>query len=246
MKRYGLIGRTLTHSFSKTYFAKKFAEAGIADCVYDNYELKTIEELPALFKTHPDLLGLNITIPYKEEAVQYLTKKNAIVEAIGACNCIKAEGDGLVGYNTDAIGFRNSLVPHLKPHHKKALVLGTGGASKAVRYTLEELGIEVCFVSRRKSENQIPYDDVNETIIADYQLIVNTTPLGMYPNVDAAPLLPYHHLTPNHFLFDLIYNPVITKFLAEGKKQGAQILNGHQMLIEQAEESWRIWSNDFE
>lgn len=242
MKRYGLIGRTLKHSFSKTYFTQKFADEGIDDCVYDNFELATIEEFPLLFAKYPDLQGLNITIPYKEEVVQFLTEKNAIVEAIGACNCIKIEGANRIGYNTDAIGFLNSLRPLLKPHHKKALILGTGGASKAVRYSLKELGIEYCFVSRTKAEGQISYDDVTKDILTDHHLIINTTPLGMYPNVDAAPSLPYGLLMPDHFLFDLTYNPAKTKFLAEGEKRGAQISNGHQMLIEQAEAAWEIWN----
>jgi len=242
MKRYGLIGRTLKHSFSKTYFTQKFSDKGIDDCVYDNFELATIEEFPLLFTKYPDLKGLNITIPYKEEVIQYLTEKNAIVEAIGACNCIKIEGANLIGYNTDVIGFLNSLKPQLKPHHKKALILGTGGASKAVRYSLEDLGIDYWFVSRSKAEGQITYDDVTKDILADYHLIINTTPLGMYPNVDAAPSLSYDLMTPDHFLFDLTYNPAKTKFLAEGEKRGAQISNGQQMLIEQAEEAWKIWS----
>jgi shikimate dehydrogenase len=242
MNRYGLIGRTLKHSFSKTYFTKKFEEEGITDCVYDNFELKTIDEFPLLFTAHPGIKGLNITIPYKEEVVQYLTKKNAIVEAIGACNCIRVEGEELLGYNTDVIGFRNSLAPLLKPHQKKALILGTGGASKAVRYVLEEMNISYQLVSRRKEEGQYGYDDIGEDILSTHHLIINTTPLGMYPNVDADPPMPYQFITAKHLLFDLIYNPEKTKFLAEGEKQGAQICNGHQMLIEQAEESWRIWS----
>ncbi|HEY0042783.1 MAG TPA: shikimate dehydrogenase [Flavisolibacter sp.] len=243
MNRYGLIGRTLKHSFSKTYFTKKFDEEGITDHVYEDFELRTIEEISFLVSTCPDLKGLNVTIPYKEEVIPFLTKKNAIVEAIGACNCILVNGKELIGYNTDAIGFRKSLEPHLKPHHKKALILGTGGASKAVRYVLEELHIEPKFVSRKKEEGHFNYEDINEDILATYHLLINTTPLGMFPNVNDAPQLPYHFLTPKHFLFDLIYNPAKTKFLEEGEKLGAQICNGHQMLIEQAEESWRIWSS---
>lgn len=242
MKRYGLIGRTLKHSFSKTYFTKKFADEGITNCVYDNFELAVINEFPQLLTKFPDLKGLNITIPYKEEVIQYLTEKDAIVEAIGACNCIKIEGANCIGYNTDSIGFLHSLKPQLKPHHKKALVLGTGGASKAVRYSLEALGIEFQFVSRAKAEGQLTYDDVSADVLADHHLIINTTPLGMYPNVDAAPALNYEALTPKHFLFDLTYNPEKTKFLAEGEKRGAQISNGYQMLIEQAEAAWNIWN----
>jgi len=242
MKRYGLIGRTLKHSFSKTYFTKKFADEGITDCVYDNFELAAINEFPQLLTKLSDLKGLNITIPYKEEVIQYLTEKDAIVEAIGACNCIKIEGANYIGYNTDAIGFLHSLKPQLKPHHKKALILGTGGASKAVRYSLEELSIEFQFVSRAKAEGQLTYDDVSDDVLAEHHLIINTTPLGMYPNVDAAPALNYEALTAKHFLFDLTYNPEKTKFLAEGERRGAQISNGYQMLIEQAEAAWNIWN----
>jgi len=242
MKRYGLLGRTLTHSFSKNYFAKKFAEEGISDTVYENFELKTIAEFPLLLSEHPDLKGLNVTIPYKEEVLQFLTDKNDVVEAIGACNTIKIEGENLTGYNTDVIGFRRSLKPQLKPHHKKALVLGTGGASKAIWYVLNELGIEPQLVSRHKQEGQCGYEDLGEEVLSTHHLIINTTPLGMYPNINADPPIPYEFITPQHFLFDLIYNPPKTKFLAQGEKRGAQICNGQQMLIEQAEASWRIWN----
>ena len=243
MNRYGLIGRTLKHSFSKTYFTKKFEEGGMADHVYENFELETIGEFPKLFSTSSDIKGLNVTIPYKEEVVPYLTQKNAIVEAIGACNCILVKGDDLIGYNTDVIGFRNALQPFLKSHHKKALVLGTGGAAKAVQYVLADLNIDYETVSRKKEQGWLTYDDVNEDVITTHHLIINTTPLGMYPNVDEAPELPYNLLNENHLLFDLTYNPSKTKFLLEGEKKGTQISNGYQMLIEQAEESWRIWNS---
>jgi shikimate dehydrogenase len=244
MKRYGLIGRTLKHSFSKDFFAKKFAEENIADCSYENFELKTIEEFPLLFSGHPDIKGLNITIPYKEKVVQFLTNKNDIVEAINACNCIKVDGDKLSGYNTDVIGFRKTLEPQLKPYHKKALILGTGGASKAIRYVLEQLSIQYQLVSRRKEKGNYSYEEIGDDIFADHHLIINTTPLGMYPNVDAAPPIPYQLLTSKHFLFDLVYNPAKTKFLIEGEKLGAQISNGYEMLIHQAEESWKIWNTN--
>ena len=241
MKRYGLLGRTLKHSFSQGYFTKKIAEQGINDAVYQNFEIATIEELPQLLRSYPDLKGLNVTIPYKEHVLAYLAEKTALVQAIGACNCIKIEDGKLTGYNTDAVGFRKSLEPQLKPHHKKALVFGTGGASKAVTFVLQELGIEHRLVSRKKTAGQVDYDDITEDVISEYHLLVNTTPLGMYPAVDVAPPIPFDFVTPKHFLFDLIYNPAKTKFLGEGEKRGAQICNGHQMLIEQAEESWRIW-----
>ena len=243
MKRFGLIGRTLSHSFSKIYFTKKFQEEGLADCTYDNFELKTIEEFPSLIHSTPGIRGLNVTIPYKEEVIQYLSEQNEIVKAIGACNCIKVVGERLIGYNTDAIGFRKSLEPFLQSHHQKALILGTGGASKAIRYVLEQLGIKYLFISREKKVNSITYEELSEELLHSHHLIINTTPLGMYPTVDAAPPIPYQFLTPQHLLFDAIYNPAKTKFLAEGEKRGAQIVNGHQMLIEQAEESWRIWTS---
>lgn len=242
MKRYGLLGRTLTHSFSKNFFAKKFEEEGIKDVAYENFELKAIEELPQLLSKHPDLKGLNVTIPYKEDVVQYLAEKNEIVEGIGACNTIRIDGDKLFGYNTDVIGFRKSLEPQLRPHHKKALVLGTGGASKAICYVLNGLGVETQLVSRKKGEGQCGYEDLGEELLSTHHLVVNTTPLGMYPNVDTDPPVPYEFITSQHFLFDLIYNPPKTKFLLEGEKRGAQICNGLQMLVQQAEESWRIWS----
>ncbi|HVF97605.1 MAG TPA: hypothetical protein VM871_09800, partial [Flavisolibacter sp.] len=190
------------------------------------------------------LKGLNVTIPYKEEIVPFLTEKNNVVEAIGACNCIKIMDNRLVGYNTDVVGFRKSLEPQLLKHHQNALILGTGGAAKAVCYALKQLGVNYHFVSRSSEEGQWTYKDLDEEVLSSHHLIINTTPLGMYPLVDAAPPVPYHFLTPAHFLFDLIYNPAETKFLTEAVKRGAQICNGHQMLVEQAEESWRIWSEE--
>ncbi|HVF80580.1 MAG TPA: shikimate dehydrogenase [Flavisolibacter sp.] len=244
MKSYGLIGRTLKHSFSKKYFTKKFKEEGLHEYTYHNFELAGIAEFPLLLAQQPDLKGLNVTIPYKEEVIQFLTQKNEIVREIGACNCIAVEGAHLTGYNTDVAGFRKSLETQLKPHHKKAVILGTGGASKAICYALNKLGIEYCLVSRNKKDGGISYSDLNEEVLNQYHLIINTTPLGMYPEIDAEPVIPYGSLTSKHFLFDIIYNPEKTKFLAEGEKRGAQICNGHEMLIGQAEESWRIWNGD--
>lgn len=242
MKRYGLIGRTLKHSFSKTYFTQKFADSGIDDCVYENFELSTIDEFSLLFSAHPDLKGLNVTIPYKEEVLPFLHVKTEVVEETGACNCIKIEGERLTGYNTDVVGFRNSLEKRLQPHHTQALVLGTGGAAKAIQYVLQSLGIDYRLVSRSKGEGMFGYEEITEAVLAACSLIINTTPLGMYPNFDEAPPIPYQFVTPTHFLFDIIYNPETTKFLEEGKKRGAQICNGYEMLIGQAEESWRIWN----
>lgn len=242
MKLYGLIGKPLTHSFSKGYFSQKFAEEGIVDCRYENFELPHINELPRLLQSHPQLCGLNVTIPYKEMVLPFLDQKNEIVETIGACNCIKIEAGKWVGFNTDVAGFKNSIAPQLKPHHKKALVFGSGGASKAVEYALGELGIECTIVSRKDSENSLGYEAIDDSILKENKLLINTTPLGMYPNVDDDPPIPYEYLTPDHFLYDVIYNPVMTRFLAKGEERGAQICNGHQMLLLQAEESWRIWN----
>lgn len=241
MNRYGLIGRTLKHSFSKTYFTNKFEENGLQDCVYDNFELEAIDTFPLLFTKFPDIKGLNVTIPYKEEVLPYLTVMDDVVKEIGACNCIKVQGGELSGYNTDVVGFRHSLEPKLKAHHTKALILGTGGASKAIEYVLRQLNIDFSLVSRQKKEGLLSYDDVTRDVLAEHHLLINTTPLGMYPNTDTAPSIPYQFITPEHFLFDIVYNPAKTVFLAEGEKQGAQIANGYEMLIGQAEESWRIW-----
>ncbi|MDQ6608702.1 MAG: shikimate dehydrogenase, partial [Bacteroidota bacterium] len=191
MKRYGLIGRTLTHSFSETYFSKKFVEEGLTDVCYQNFELPAADELPQLLIKFPDLKGLNVTIPYKEDVLPFLNEKNKIVEDIGACNCIKIEGNNLTGYNTDVIGFRQSIQPKLKKHHKKALILGTGGVSKAIRYVLNELGIEYCLVSRRKKDGELGYEDLGAEVLSKYQVIINTTPLGMFPNITDDPSVPY-------------------------------------------------------
>jgi shikimate dehydrogenase len=242
MRRFGLIGKTLKHSFSKNYFTQRFKEHQIADCIYESFELQSIEELPSLIAAHPDLEGLNVTIPYKEDVLPFLDRKNDVVEAIEACNCIKISNGKLIGFNTDAIGFKNSLQPQLKPYHKNALVLGTGGASKAVRYALNELAINYQVVSRRKGADCLGYEDIDEEVLKQHKLIINTTPLGMYPNVNDDPPIPYRYITSEHFLFDLIYNPEKTKFLQHGEEQGAQIANGYEMLILQAEESWRIWN----
>lgn len=241
MKRYGLIGRTLKHSFSKTYFTNKFAENSIADCVYDNFELKTIEEFPLLFSAYTNLKGLNVTIPYKEDILPFLTSVNDVVQEIGACNCIKVEGKELTGYNTDVVGFRQSLESKLRPHHTNALILGTGGAAKAIQYVMNQLGIDYKMVSRTKTDTTLGYEDISEEVLAGHPLIINTTPVGMYPNLESAPAIPYRFLNPEHFLFDIVYNPEKTVFLQEGEKRGAQICNGYEMLIGQAEESWRIW-----
>lgn len=242
MKCYGLIGRTLSHSFSKGYFTKKFAEEKLLDCHYELFEIQRMDDFPFVLASNPCLNGLNVTIPYKEEVLQYLTAEDEIVKAVGACNCIKIDGENLVGYNTDVFGFRCSLERQLQSHHKKALILGTGGASKAIRFVLDQMGIGYHLVSRVKKQDVLCYEEIDREMLNEFQLIINTTPVGMYPMIDNAPSIPYEFITPRHFLFDLIYNPAKTTFLLEGEKRGAQTSNGYEMLVHQAEESWRIWN----
>jgi shikimate dehydrogenase len=242
MRKYGLIGKTLKHSFSQTYFTEKFAREGLTDCVYANYELSDIGELDGILKD-PELCGFNITIPYKTEVLSFLDEQDQLVQAIGACNCVHIKEGKRYGYNTDAIAFRDTLKRFMKKEHECALVLGAGGASKAVRYALESLGISYALVSRHKKEGELGYEDIGEEAIARHQVIINTTPLGMFPNTEEAPSIPYEALTPSHLLYDLTYNPPKTKFLREGEKRGAAIVNGYEMLVGQAEESWRIWNS---
>lgn len=243
MKLYGLLGKTLKHSFSKAYFANKFHALSIEDCKYENFELASINELPQLLIDYPSIRGLNVTIPYKEEVLPFLDEQNNIVKEIGACNCIKISEGKLIGYNTDVTGFQQSLEKYLEPDHKKALILGSGGAAKAVGYTLKTLGIDYRIVSRSKTDSAITYDELEETLLKNHQLIINTSPMGMFPNIDEAPPIPYHFITSNHLLFDLIYNPKQTLFLKKGEERGAKTANGSEMLILQAEESWRIWNS---
>jgi shikimate dehydrogenase len=242
MKRFGLIGKSLKHSFSQNYFSQKFLREGMNGCSYENFELPSIDAFTALLRSEPELCGLNITIPYKEEILPFLHTKNKIVEQVGACNCIKIIGSELHGYNTDAVAFRESLKKRLKAEHKCALVLGSGGASKAIQFALTELNIDYVVISRNKKTNQLGYEDVGEKLIRDHQIIINTTPLGMYPNIDEDPPIPYEAISSRHLLYDLTYNPEKTKFLRQGEARGAEILNGYEMLVAQAEESWRIWN----
>lgn len=242
MKLYGLIGRPLKHSFSAAYFNSKFATEGIEESQYQNFELESIEQLPKLLQQQPDLVGLNVTIPYKKEVLSYLHEKDAAVQQIGACNCIKIKDGKLHGFNTDYIGFTHSLQQYLQPQHTQALVLGTGGSSVAVQYALRQLGIAYKLVSRQKGLETFSYDDVDAAVIQKHLLIINTTPLGMFPNVDAAPSLPYDAITRQHLLFDLVYNPEKTLFLQKGEEMGAAIQNGHQMLVLQAEAAWKVWN----
>lgn len=243
MKQYGLIGKTLSHSFSKKYFEEKFKRENI-NAVYENFELNDISQVEGLFSIHSNLCGLNVTIPYKEQIIPYLDEVDEQAQKIGAVNTIyiDKETGKMKGYNTDVYGFKQSLKPFLENQHQRALILGTGGASKAVAYVLNELGITTAFVSRTPQlENQLSYDELNENILASFLLIVNTTPLGTFPNVDEKPTINYDVITPNHLLYDLVYNPAETAFLKEGKKRGALTINGEQMLQLQAEKAWEIW-----
>jgi shikimate dehydrogenase len=243
MRRFGLIGFPLSHSFSPGYFAQKFAKEGIEDCVYEAYPLQSIDELTQLLNTHEDLCGLNVTIPYKKKVIRYLDEGSDAVKQMVACNTIKLKNGKLFGYNTDVIGFELSLLPLLKPHHTHALILGTGGAAAAIQFVLNKLGIQFLFVSREKKGNDsITYTQVDKHILDKYTLIINTTPLGMYPKVDEYPAIPYRYLSDKHYLFDLVYNPEETVFLKKGKAQQAVVKNGSDMLIIQADESWRIWN----
>lgn len=238
---YGLIGYPLSHSFSPAYFNNKFVTENI-DARYDAYAIPFVEDLKTLLQEHPQLKGLNVTIPYKEQVLPLLYETDVAAREIGAVNCIKIEQGKLIGYNTDHIGFAESLKPLLHPQHIHALILGTGGAAKAVMYALSQFDIEYKIVSRTGGDMQ--YVDVDKVTMDKYKLIINTTPLGMYPAIDIAPEIPYEYLTKEHLLYDLVYNPEETLFLQKGKQQGATIKNGYEMLILQAEASWQIWNTN--
>ena len=244
MRRFGLIGFPLGHSFSKKYFTEKFLLEGI-DARYDLYELKSLDEFAEL-KVSENLCGLNVTIPYKQQIIPFLDEMDETAAEIGAVNVIKFIRDGndlkLKGYNSDAIGFLQSIRPNLKPHHNKALILGTGGASKAFDYTLRKLGIETTFVSRTPAEGQLSYSDLSETVLNEYPIILNASPVGTFPDVERCPDIPYQYLTSRHLLFDAVYNPAETLFLQKGKAQGTTVLNGEGMLTGQAEAAWKIWN----
>lgn len=246
MREFGLIGFPLSHSFSAGYFNEKFVREQIAGCTYTNFPIPDIHSLPELLRLRPQLAGLNVTIPYKQQVIPFLDFQTGLVKETGACNCIRIEKGVKTGHNTDIAGFEHALQPGLKNHHHKALVLGTGGASAAVRFVLGRLGIGYRSVSRRPAAGQLAYHEINEDILAEYRLIINTTPLGTFPRTDECPPLPYEALTPDHYLFDLVYNPAETLFLQKGKAVGATIRNGYAMLVKQAEESWRIWNEGAE
>jgi shikimate dehydrogenase len=243
MKTFGLIGYPLSHSFSKKYFTEKFRKENISDCQYELYELKSIHELPSLINSVPGLTGLNVTIPYKQEVKQFIDRLDPSAEKVGAVNVVKINGNILTGYNSDYYGFRQSLVNWLPHLNLKALVLGSGGSSKAVTSALVDLQVPFRIVSRTAGEGLVTYQDLDrdQSIFRTHALIINTTPVGMNPNVDAAPPLRYEWLNSDNYLYDLVYNPEETKFMLLGKAQGAQVKNGLEMLYLQAEKSWEIW-----
>lgn len=242
---FGLIGYPLGHSFSKKYFETKFRHEQIHGCAYENFELSSIEELSSLIVATPALQGFNVTIPYKELIIPFLNYSSDVVKKTGACNCVSIRNRELYGFNTDVTGFEQSLKKKLLPCHNKALILGTGGAAKAVAYVMNKLGISFSYITRNNqhSPGHLHYKDVDDSLLKSHTLIVNTTPSGMYPHIHAAPPINYDIITAQHYLFDLIYNPEKTLFLKRGESRGAAIENGHEMLIIQAEESWKIWTS---
>jgi shikimate dehydrogenase len=259
MKKYGLIGYPLTHSFSKKYFSDKFAKEGYGDREYELYPIQNLSDLPDLINDTPDLCGLNVTVPHKIGVMFYLDKIDPAAKEIDAVNCIKIVNHQpveaffsgelssmkvrLEGYNTDAFAFEASLKPLLKKHHQKALILGNGGAARAVAYVLSKLDISYKVVSRKAIGKQLNYKQLNADVMKERLLIINTTPLGTAPNIEDCPDIPYELLTPKHLLYDLVYNPAETEFLRRGKEKGAAIKNGLEMLHLQAEKSWEIWNS---
>lgn len=262
MKKFGLIGYPLTHSFSEKYFTEKFEKENISNTSYSLITLENIKDFPELIKNNPDLSGINVTIPHKIEVMQFLDELSKEAEGVGAVNCIKIctqhsvnslfSGElcrvkekkaCLIGYNTDVYGFEKSIKPLIKGHHQKALILGNGGAAKAIQFVLKKLNIPFKLVSRNATKNMLNYGQLNQKVLKEYQIIVNTSPLGTYPNIDACPDIPYQFLTPQHLLYDLVYNPEETLFLQKGKEKGAITKNGADMLALQAEKSWEIWNS---
>ena len=243
---FGLIGYPLGHSFSLQYFTEKFQREGLTDCRFKLFPLQSIKAFPALLQSHPNLRGLAVTIPYKEQVMHYLSRIDEEAASVGAVNCIKIRGRETIGYNTDILGFEQSLRPLLKPHHTQALVLGSGGASKAVQYVLRKLHIPFLIVSRHAGHqpNQVRYSDLTPELVSNHTLIINATPLGMMPAVDTYPDIPYDALGPSHLLYDLVYKPPMTVFLRKGEESGAAIVNGMDMLLIQAEANWKIWQSN--
>jgi len=250
LRQFGLIGYPLSHSFSQKFFTEKFLQENIVNASYQNFPIPSMESFGALWKENPNLEGLNVTIPYKKEVIPFLQHSSAVVQEIHACNCIRKFNNELYGYNTDVIGFEKSLLPFLKPHHTHALILGTGGAAAAVQWVLQKLNIQFQIVSRKANaieantemKSIISYDQLNKSLVETHTLIINTSPVGMYPNTNEAPPIAYEGITAQHHLYDLVYNPTETLFMKKGLEKGATVQNGLAMLHIQAEESWAIWN----
>jgi len=246
-RQYGLIGKDIDYSFSQNYFTEKFKQLQLHESHYANFDLAKISEFSDILERYDNLRGLNVTIPYKQSIIPYLDALSKKAIKIGAVNTIRiTKNNKLKGYNTDWYGFYHSLKPLLKKQHTKALILGTGGASKAIEYALQKLGIPYTFVSRSKQENELTYDELDQSIMAEYKIVINTTPVGTFPSVTEKPNIPYQYLTDQHLVYDLIYNPEKTAFLEAAEQQQATIKNGHEMLVLQAEKAYKIWSKRFE
>lgn len=241
MDKYGIIGYPLGHSFSRTFFSEKFQREHI-EAEYVNFEVPSADALTDIVRLNPNLRGLNVTLPHKEAVIPLLDELSDEAREIGAVNVIRVREGRLKGFNSDIIGFMDSIRPLLQPWHKRALVLGTGGASRAIRVGLERLGLSWTYVSRTPAQGRLTYADLTPQVMQDYQVVVNCSPVGMYPRVDACPDIPYHLLTPQHLLYDLVYNPLETLFLKRGAEQGATVKNGLEMLHRQAVASWEFWN----
>ena len=246
MKVYGLIGFPLGHSLSKILFTKKFIEEAINDCLFELYPLEEISLFKNFLSEHQEIEGLAVTIPYKESVIPYLTWIDDAVKEIKAVNCIVINGTEIKGYNTDVIGFEKSFTPLLKSHHQKALVLGTGGASKAVQFVLNKIGMPFVTVSRKTSSRQgdLFYEDINEELLNECNVVINCTPIGMFPVIDDCPEIPFEYIGEKHLLYDLIYKPTETMFLQKGNNAGATTKNGYEMFLIQAEENWKLWNGE--
>ena len=242
MKIYGLIGRNIDYSFSRGYFSEKFSKENLTDHQYQNFDITSIEPVSDILKNN-SVEGLNVTIPYKEEIIPYLDELDGTAEVIGAVNVIQIKNKRSIGFNSDYYGFYESLKPYLKSYMDKALILGTGGASKAITHALKNLNIDFTYVSRNPDFSELSYTQLDDDIINSYKLIINCTPLGTHPNIDQSPDIPYESLTDRHLLYDLIYNPSTTLFMKKGLEKGANVVNGLKMLTLQAEKSWEIWNS---
>ncbi|MEJ4088766.1 shikimate dehydrogenase [Galbibacter orientalis] len=242
LRHFGLLGKNISYSFSAGYFTEKFKQLDLDNHSYVNFDLQNIEEIKNVLAQDKDIVGFNITIPYKEAIIPFLTEIDPKAKEIGAVNTVKITKNGLKGYNTDVYGFYKSIEPFIKSHHKKALILGTGGASKAVKHALIDLGLEIQFVSRTASENKLSYEMLTKQVMEQHQVIVNCSPIGTFPNTEVKPAIPYEFLTEEHLVFDLIYNPPKTAFMKYAEANGATAVNGSKMLELQAEKAWEIWN----